>query len=240
MKPIIHAQNSVKKFGGTLEDYLPIHELMDIGKSVVPDVRHRMLFHHKTGIPLLSLILGDTIKLSRSSGKKVFVNAVTMQHIEEDLGSIPSLNDYLNCIPDESWHVDAYNAFIEYLPAFAKKAPALSEFVRQFVDRSNDSPKNIILVCNSLFPYIAEKKFGPMIGKKPTRDLVEHHIRQFVEIYPLSDLLEHMSVEDWMIRPGVKAEKSNKARVVRPKSVPVVVEQHHHHHHHSSRDRRVD
>ena len=37
-KPIYHARSSARLFGGTPEDYLPIHDFMDISKGAVPVV----------------------------------------------------------------------------------------------------------------------------------------------------------------------------------------------------------
>ena len=45
MKPWIHAENSVKKFGGIPEDYLKIHDWFDQTKAHFPDMRHRAILH---------------------------------------------------------------------------------------------------------------------------------------------------------------------------------------------------
>lgn len=41
MKPWRHARNSARKFGGMPEDYIEIHNFMDVSKSAHADVRHR-------------------------------------------------------------------------------------------------------------------------------------------------------------------------------------------------------
>ena len=33
MKPLSHAKGSVKRYGGTVDDYLPIHNLIDESKG---------------------------------------------------------------------------------------------------------------------------------------------------------------------------------------------------------------
>ena len=38
-KPYIHAQSSVRKFGGQPEDYEPIHAFMDCSKGAIADNR---------------------------------------------------------------------------------------------------------------------------------------------------------------------------------------------------------
>lgn len=50
MKPYLHAKNSVKSFGGKLEDYLPIHDFLDESKAHFPDMRHRAMLHNSFGI----------------------------------------------------------------------------------------------------------------------------------------------------------------------------------------------
>ena len=57
-KPIEHAISSVKKYGGSINDYLPIHQMMDSSKAAFPDNRHRAIFHHSFGIFLLEKIFG--------------------------------------------------------------------------------------------------------------------------------------------------------------------------------------
>ena len=64
-KPIYHAMSSVKKYGGSVEDYLPIHNLMDSSKSALPDNRHRALTHNSWFISnIIEKIFGDYQKNS--------------------------------------------------------------------------------------------------------------------------------------------------------------------------------
>lgn len=60
-KPIIHANSSVRQFGGSAEDYLPLHECMDSSKATVPDNRHRAILHSSFGIFLLDRIFGQNL-----------------------------------------------------------------------------------------------------------------------------------------------------------------------------------
>ena len=36
-KPLIHARNSVKRYGGSVDDYLEIHNFMDSTKAALPE-----------------------------------------------------------------------------------------------------------------------------------------------------------------------------------------------------------
>lgn len=48
--PYHHALSSVKKWGGTVEDYLAIRGWFDESKKIIADFRHRALRHHAEGI----------------------------------------------------------------------------------------------------------------------------------------------------------------------------------------------
>jgi hypothetical protein len=42
---IFHAQSSVRRFGGRVEDYQPVHNWIDGSKEMFCDFRHRALRH---------------------------------------------------------------------------------------------------------------------------------------------------------------------------------------------------
>jgi hypothetical protein len=48
--PYHHALSSVKKWGGEVSDYLPLHAWFDQSKAIAGDFRHRALRHHAEGI----------------------------------------------------------------------------------------------------------------------------------------------------------------------------------------------
>lgn len=53
-----HAESSAKQYGGSLEDYLEIHEMMDSSKSSHADNRHRVIFHSAFGAYLIQKMFG--------------------------------------------------------------------------------------------------------------------------------------------------------------------------------------
>jgi hypothetical protein len=59
-----HALSSVKKWGGTADDYLPLHQWFDESKAIIADFRHRALRHHAEGIFMLERFFGATITIS--------------------------------------------------------------------------------------------------------------------------------------------------------------------------------
>lgn len=58
MKSEIHALNSVKRWGGVIEDYLPIHQFIDSSKSALADIRHRLVLHNTMGPWIAERIFG--------------------------------------------------------------------------------------------------------------------------------------------------------------------------------------
>jgi hypothetical protein len=101
MHPYHHALSSVQRWGGQVEDYLPIHDWFDETKQIIADFRHRALRHHAEGIFLCERIFGKT--LTNSDGRVVPVRWVGEQHVKEDLGRIPSAQDWLENLMPEPW-----------------------------------------------------------------------------------------------------------------------------------------
>ena len=99
--PYHHALSSVRKWGGKVEDYLPIHNWFDESKAFLADFRHRALRHHAKGIFLCETIFG--VSITTSQGKVVPVRWIGEQHVKEDLGRIPAASDWLRCIRPEPW-----------------------------------------------------------------------------------------------------------------------------------------
>ena len=96
-----HALSSVRKWGGVVEDYLPLHQWFDQSKAILADPRHRALRHHAEGIFMLETLFGATIV--NADGRTVPVRLVGEQHVREDLGSIPSFADWARLITPQAW-----------------------------------------------------------------------------------------------------------------------------------------
>lgn len=114
MKPWEHAKHSVKKWGGTPEEYMPIHDFIDSSKAHFPDVRHRALLHSSFGIFIAEQVFGTNIKLKPFSkwvnGTKttfldrlVSVRDIAEVHVLQDMGTIPTVQDYLQHLPMLDW-----------------------------------------------------------------------------------------------------------------------------------------
>lgn len=101
MKPYIHAKKSVSKWGGREEDYLEIHDFLDSSKAHFPDMRHRALLHNSFGIYIAERLFGTYIV--NSEERKVQVRDIAEQHVIEDMGRIPTVQDYLTDMPMYDW-----------------------------------------------------------------------------------------------------------------------------------------
>lgn len=99
--PYHHAVSSVKKFGGKPEDYQPLHDWFDQSKAHIADFRHRCYRHHTEGIFELERRFGTTI--TNSDGVKIPTRLIGEQHVREDLGCIPSLQDWFSNIVPQPW-----------------------------------------------------------------------------------------------------------------------------------------
>lgn len=101
MKPLIHAKLSVKKYGGLVEDYMPIHNFLDSSKAHVPDMRHRALLHNSFGIYLAEMTHGDYFV--NSEGREISTRDIGEEHVLQDMGTIPTVQDYLDGMPIYDW-----------------------------------------------------------------------------------------------------------------------------------------
>ena len=104
-KPYVHALSSVKKWGGVVADYLPLHDWFDQTKAHHATVAHRAVLHNAFGIYLLETVFGHTI--TNADGHTVHVRDVGEQHVLEDLGFIPSLDQWLRNVPLQPWMAGA-------------------------------------------------------------------------------------------------------------------------------------
>lgn len=101
MKPYLHARVSAKQHGGKMEDYLAFHEFFDSSKSSVADVRHRAMLHSAWGIYVAERVFGPLIV--NSDGKQVSTRDLGEEHVLQDLGRIPTMQDWLQHMPIQPW-----------------------------------------------------------------------------------------------------------------------------------------
>lgn len=96
-----YALSSVRIYGGTAANYLPLHRWFDQSKSILAASGYRALRHHAEGIFTLETLFGVTIR--NADGHEVPVRLVGEQHVLEDLGHIPSFADRARLIEPRPW-----------------------------------------------------------------------------------------------------------------------------------------
>lgn len=131
MNSYYHAKSSAKKWGGSPEQYIDIHEFIDGSKRIVGDVRHRSMYHHTEGVWLCQRIFGRTIIvggryavpheieyifednpeptrpnleiIDLGPTREIPVRLIAELHIMQDLGWIPSPSDYIKNMELQQW-----------------------------------------------------------------------------------------------------------------------------------------
>jgi len=102
--PLIHSKSSVKRWGGKVEDYLPIHELIDSPKSTMNNNSSRLLTHNTWfAYTIIPKVFGYNI--TNSDGKSVDTIDIAMLHIAEDfrMKFVPTPQDYLQHLEVQPW-----------------------------------------------------------------------------------------------------------------------------------------
>ena len=96
-----HAESSARRYGGVPEDFIRLHEWMDASKIAFAGRQHRAIRHHAFGVFEAEEVFGRTLTVA--GGRQVPVRMVAEQHIREDLGCVPSVQDWVAGIPLKPW-----------------------------------------------------------------------------------------------------------------------------------------
>lgn len=102
--PLIHSKSSVKRWGGKVEDYLPIHELLDSPKAAMNNNTSRFLTHNTWFCyTIIPKIFGYNI--TNSDGRSVDTTDIAMLHVAEDfrMKFVPTPQDYLKHMEVQPW-----------------------------------------------------------------------------------------------------------------------------------------
>ena len=99
--PFEHAQSSAKKFGGRAEDYLLLHNWLDESRpsSPISDIAHFGIMPKASS--WRERIFG--VVITNSEGTQVPVRYIGEQHVKEDLGRVPTAQDWLLQIRPVRW-----------------------------------------------------------------------------------------------------------------------------------------
>ena len=101
MKPIEHSQIHARKYGGKPEDYIEIDTFLDSSKACHGTMAHRAIYHHTLGCFLIETLFG--YELQNSDGKMYSPRQIAEDHIIQDLGWLPTPDDWLKCMEIKPW-----------------------------------------------------------------------------------------------------------------------------------------
>jgi len=93
-KAYVRSKSSAKKFKGCVEDYLPLHEWFD-------KPSHPALRHHAQGIFEAEKTFG--VVITNSEGKHIPTRVLAEQHIKEEIGFIPTAQEWIECMELHKW-----------------------------------------------------------------------------------------------------------------------------------------
>lgn len=102
--PMIHSKSSVKRWGGVVEDYIAIHELIDSPKATMNNNASRLLTHNTWfAYTIIPKVFGYNI--TNSDGKSVDTIDIAMLHILEDfrMKFVPTPQDFLKHLKLPDW-----------------------------------------------------------------------------------------------------------------------------------------
>jgi hypothetical protein len=105
---LIHSQSSVKRWGGKVEDYLAIHELIDSPKASMNNNSSRLITHNVWFCyHIIPKIFG--YNLINSDNKRVDTIDIAMLHVAEDfrMKFVPTPQDYLKHVVVQPWFNNA-------------------------------------------------------------------------------------------------------------------------------------
>lgn len=105
--PYKHSLNSVKKWGGKTEAFLPIHKFLDSTKLHLTTWQHRCILHSTFGVDICEQVFGDVI--DNGEGKLIEVRYIAIQHIIEDLGFVPTIKEWLHDLPPKKFAINLNN-----------------------------------------------------------------------------------------------------------------------------------
>lgn len=229
MKPIHHALVSARLFGGTPEQYLPVHNAFDMSKAALGDMRHRAALHSVDhGLEVMRLIFPDRIGCAT-------LEQVCIQHVHDDQGFSVRLDTWLR-------ECDTRASSFRYRPpehlsgflespieaCIAKWGGASADYeqiCRYFAlpQEFSDHPLAPAVSLNAFGIYFAELAFGSAItvpakdGRQryiAVRDIGEHlAMARFGHLKSLGDVFSTMKRRNWMTGAMVKRSRGRRSRL---------------------------
>jgi len=220
--PYHHAVSSARKWGGVPADYQKIHDWFDQSKMIWADVRHRALRHHVRGLYDAVDRFGHTI-INRD-GLDVPVYEIGAQHVMEDCGEVPGVDEWLGSLQVQPWMdlercgVPHDNHGSRHAQVSADKWGGLPADYAPIHGWFDELPYGLgnrnlnALRHHAAGIFDAEAAFGTTITNSrgraiPVRWIGEQHVKaDFGRIPTMQDWFKHIPMKVWMGEPPVKLE----------------------------------
>lgn len=104
MNYLNHSENSAKEFGGEPEDYYTIHQFIDSASDHYPEFGSLAILHSSYGVTIVEKVFGRYLTLDRDKlPRLISVKEVALKHIRDELGCVPSVQDWVSSIQSEPW-----------------------------------------------------------------------------------------------------------------------------------------
>lgn len=100
-KALMRAKQSVRKFGGDIDDYLPLHSWFCETQTWAEGARHYVFRHHTQGIFEAEKKFGYAIL--NSHGKEIPTRILCEIHIKEELNFIPTAFELIQFLSIDKW-----------------------------------------------------------------------------------------------------------------------------------------
>jgi hypothetical protein len=224
MKPFLHAQISAKIFGGHWKETLPIHDMLDSSKAAHPTMRHRAVFHSDLGVTIAQSIFAPS-KCSPMSGV-ADVGSVAIQHIEDDLGRVPTIAEWAQClrVPDTAF------GGLGRLGRSAFRAEPAAACVARWGGTTSDyqplidwfaepelitgRPHAGLLLQNSFGLFVAERVFGSVIEPTGRRCVSVREIGETLVLARYGIIPSLDAILRWLVlRPWMYPERTGRLHV---------------------------
>jgi hypothetical protein len=165
-----HAVSSAKKFGGLPLDYLALHEWFDQVKVAFNFPTHRAILHNTFGVALAMEIFGPTLTRA-SDGQPIDLEPVIRLHLEEDLGMVPTLEQWLGDLSGK-FEIRPVTLDSDFTP--------IAEFFETPRRHWND-PRATVILHNTVGIYLCEQRLGQLFTRPnnrviPTRLIAEKYV----------------------------------------------------------------
>jgi hypothetical protein len=206
--PYHHALSSAKIRALNWQNHFELHDWLDSSKAMFSDARHRSLFHHTTGVYLSKSIFKD-IKNAKE---------IAQEHIVEDLGTVPSIQDWLpenywspKLVPSKNLSLTDLKGSLIFKNPFPKKTQRqIAQCVDILLSPENSQPpasqglpkrcKTRFFYFSSAGPYLCQKILGPLLDANiPTRTICEYMVQKVWNKIPShQDIMEYTPIQNWM------------------------------------------